>query len=160
MYNHAPKEYLCPICLAIKGIENKDTLIRQSDISYRDDLVTAFVSSFFIGKNLGHVLVVPNRHFENIYDLPIAFATRIQVVAREVAIALKEAYRCEGITTLQNNEPVGNQHAFHYHLHIFPRYTDDNLHANMLDKKSTTPEERLPYADKVKKSLAKIKARS
>ncbi len=32
MYNHTPANYKCPICPAVNGIENGDTLIAQSDI--------------------------------------------------------------------------------------------------------------------------------
>jgi len=156
MYNHAPNDYKCPICLAIKGVENEDTLIRQSDIVYKDDLVMSFISSFFIGKNLGHVIIVPNEHFENIYDLPNNYSSRITSVAQEMAFALKRAYKAEGITTLQNNEPAGNQHAYHYHFHVFPRYENDDLHNNMLNKKSTTPEERKLYAEKLIEELSKV----
>lgn len=88
------------------------------------------------------------------YDLPITYATRIQEVAQKIAFAMKSGYEAEGITTIQNNEPAGNQHAFHYHFHVFPRYENDDLHKNMADKKPTTPEERQPYADKVRKALA------
>lgn len=153
MYNHAAKDYKCPICIAIQGLENSDTLIYKSDIVYKDDLITAFITSFFIGNNPGHVIIVPNKHFENIYDLPDEYAHRIHEVAKHMAFALKQAYQCEGITTLQNNEPAGGQHAFHYHFHVFPRYLNDELHKNMLDKKSTTPEERLSYANKIKDYL-------
>ncbi|MGH7203886.1 MAG: HIT family protein [Candidatus Levyibacteriota bacterium] len=153
MFNHAPSGYKCPICIALEGRENDNTLIRQSDIVYRDNLVTAFISSFFIGNNPGHVIIVPNQHFENIYDLPTMYAHRTSEVAQKIALALKKAYPTEGITTLQNNEPIGNQHAFHYHFHVFPRYTNDQLHENMADKKTSTPEERKPYADKVKAAL-------
>ena len=156
MYNHAADDYKCPICPAIKGIESKDTLITQSDIVYKDELVTAFINSFFIGNNSGHVIIVPNEHFENIYNLPSKYASRIHEVAQKIAFALKISYKAEGITTLQNNEPAGNQHAFHYHFHVFPRYSNDELHKNMLDKKSTTPEERLPYAEKVRKALSAL----
>lgn len=153
MYNHAPQNYKCPICLGLQGVESEDTLIRPSDIVYSDDLVTAFISSFFIGNNPGHVIIVPNQHFENIYDLPEEYAFRIQKVARIISLALKKAYNCGGITTLQNNEPVGNQHAFHYHFHVFPRYENDELHKNMLNKKSTTAEERKHFAEKIKQAL-------
>jgi len=94
--------------------------------------------------------MTPNKHFENIYDLPMEYATRIFEIAKKVALAMKDTYKCEGITTLQNNEPVGNQHAFHYHFHIFPRYKDDDLHKFMGDKKLATPEERVKYANKLK----------
>jgi histidine triad (HIT) family protein len=153
MYNHAPQDYICPICLGIQGIENDDTLIRQSDIIYKDDFVMAFISSFFIGNNLGHVVIVPVIHYENMYDLPINVTQKIFELSQKVAIALKNSYNCEGITTLQNNEPAGGQHAFHYHLHVFPRYQNDELHKNMLEKKTTTSQERLSYAEKIKKVL-------
>lgn len=156
MFNHAPEGYKCPICLGIQGIENEDTLIRKSDIVYKDDKITAFISSYFIGNNPGHIIISPNDHFENIYDLPESYNSKILRVAKKVALALKDAYKCDGITLLQNNEPEGGQHAFHYHLHIFPRYKNENLHKNMMAKKETTPEERLSYANKVKNRLAKI----
>lgn len=113
----------------------------------------AFISSFFIGNNAGHVIIIPNQHFENMYDLPNDYATRVQEVAKKIALALKTAYNCDGISTLQNNEPAGDQHAFHYHFHVFPRYEKDELFKNMLDKKTTTKEDRLPYAQKIKSVL-------
>lgn len=149
MYNHEPENYTCPICIAVQGIENDDTLIAQSDIIYRDDSVMAFISSFFIGKNPGHIIVVSNNHYENIYDFPEDVGHRIFDVAKKMANVLKKAYNCDGITILQNNEPAGNQHAFHYHFHVFPRYENDELHKNMLDKKSTTADERKEYSEKV-----------
>jgi len=120
---------------------------------YKDIFVTALINSFFVKNNPGHVIIVPNKHFENIYDLPKEYATQINQAAKKVAIALKKAYGCEGITLLQNNEPAGGQHAFHYHLHIFPRYENDKLHKHMLKKISTTPEERRHYAQKLKEAL-------
>lgn len=154
MYNHAPKDYKCPICIALKGVENDETLISQSDIVYKDDLVTAFISSFFIGNNPGHLIIVPNAHVENMYDISSETTSRIQEVAQKLALAIKKTYKAEGITTLQNNEPAGNQHAFHYHYHVFPRYEGDELFKYMLDKKSTTAEDRLPYAKKIKTELS------
>lgn len=142
--------------MGIKGIENEDTLIRKNDIVYRDEKVTAFISSYFIGNNPGHIIISPNEHFENIYDLPEGYYSKILKIAKKVALALKDAYKCDGITLLQNNEPEGGQHTLHFHLHVFPRYKGDNLHKKMLDKKETTPEERLSYAIKIKDKLAKI----
>lgn len=155
MYNHAPKNYICPICLAVQGVESEKTLIRKSDLVYSNDFVSGFIASFFIGKSLGHVIIVPNKHFENIYDLPNAYGSKISEAAQEIALALKRTYLCEGITTVQNNEPDGNQHAFHYHLHLFPRYKGDELHKHMLEKQNTTPEERKSYAEKLQEYFAK-----
>ncbi len=153
MHNHAKDDYICPICLGVQGVENDKTLLLQQDIVYFDELMTAFINSFWIKNNPGHVIVVPNDHYENLYDLPDELGSHIFAVAKKIAIAMKESYKCDGITTLQNNEPAGGQHAFHYHFHIFPRYANDDLHANMMDKQLADLTEREKFAIKLRASL-------
>lgn len=153
MYNHTPPSYICPICLGVQGVENSQTLIRQSDILFQDDAVTAFIASYFIGKNDGHVIVVPNEHFENMFDLPDEVGAHVFSVAKKMAAAMMEAYGCGGVTTLQNNGPDAGQHAFHYHLHLFPRYENDGIYTHMNSKRETTAEERLVFAEKMKAQL-------
>jgi histidine triad (HIT) family protein len=153
MYNHASQDYDCLICLGINGSNNAKTLIVADDIVYRDERVTALINSFWMKNNPGHVIIVPNKHFENIYELPDELGAHIHVVAKKMALAMKKAYGCDGIMTLQNNEPASGQHAFHYHLHIFPRYENDDLHANMMDKQLADPVERKEYADKLRAAL-------
>lgn len=154
MYNHAPEGYKCPICLGIKGIENEDTLLKQADLVYKDDLVSVYINSFWIDTAKGHVIVVPNIHYENIFDLPKEVGCRISEITKKVALAMKESYRCDGITLRQNNEPASDQHAFHYHQHIFPRYEGDSFNVNMTKKSIlSTPEERIEYAEKLKNVL-------
>lgn len=150
MYNHATKDDPCFICPAIQGVENDEILIKQTDIFYKDSFITAFISSFFRPNNPGHVIIVPNEHYENIYDLPDEISHKIQDLAKQVAIALKAVYQSDGVSTAQHNEPAGNQHAFHYHFHVFPRYKDDQLYELMGEKIVSTPEQRLPYAEKLK----------
>lgn len=94
--------------------------------------------------------MVPNDHYENIYDLPDDLGAHIISVARKIAIKMREIYACDGITLLQNNEPAGGQHAFHYHLHIFPRYDKDDLHVNMSNKQLADPAKRLVFAIKLR----------
>ncbi len=154
--SNAPKGYVCPICLGVKRVESPDTLIRPTDIVYQDEFVTAFINSFFVGKNAGHVIVVPNEHHENLYSLPSPIGHHIFDVAQKIAIAIKQAYGCDGITTMQNNEPGGDQHAFHFHFHVFPRYKDDNFRTvPPSQKRLADPDERATYAQKVRVALAK-----
>lgn len=154
MINHAPKDYKCPICLGINGVESEDTLLKQADLVFKDRLVSVFINSFWIPTCEGHVIVVPNDHFENIYEMPDDINHRISEVIKMMALAMKKAYKCDGITTRQNNEPAGDQHAFHYHHHVFPRYDDDSFNIN-LTKKSvlSDPKDRIKFADKVKNVL-------
>ncbi|MDO8444252.1 MAG: HIT domain-containing protein [bacterium] len=146
MYNHVPKNYECPICLAVAGVENEDTMIKQDDIFYRDDLVMALINSKFVGNNPGHAIVVPLKHYENLYDLPEKEANKIIKVAKAVAIAMKRVRKCDGVMIQQNNEPASEQHAFHYHMHIFPRFNDDGLLNKLSDVRVSKSEERRIFA--------------
>ena len=156
MHNHAPDDYICPICIAIKGIEDDRTMIRKTDIVFQDELITAFISSFFVGNNPGHPIIVPNKHFENLYDLPDAEAHRIISLSRVIAIALKTSHACDGVMVRQNNEPASNQHAFHYHMHIFPRYIDDELETSFEQSNKSTPEERSLYAERLRIAIKQV----
>ena len=153
MHNHPSSDYICPICLGVSGVESGDTLLRLTDIVYIDEFVTAFINSFWIKNNPGHVVVVPNDHYENLYDLPTDLGSHIFAIVKKIAIAMKEACECEGTTILQNNEPAGGQHAFHYHLHVFPRFENDELHKNMSNKQMADSAKRKEYADKLRSKL-------
>ena len=48
---------------------------------------------------------------------------------RRLAQAMRDVFRCEGISTRQHNGPTGDQDAWHFHLHVFPRYSEGRLHA-------------------------------
>ena len=157
MHNHAPENYKCPICLAIKGIENEDTMIKKTDIIFKDDAVTVFIGSRFVENNLGNVIVVPNEHYENFYDLPDEIACRIIKIAKKIAISVRETKKCDGIPIRQNNEPASEQHAFHYHLHVYPRFIDDKFHETLKNSRLPSVEERKQYADEVRNFLIENK---
>lgn len=154
MQSHAPENYICPICQAIQGLENEATWIKQADIFYKDDLVMGFISSKAIKGNEGHPLIVPMQHAENIYELPKEAGHRIFDIAKKVAITLKTTRNCDGVTLVQNNEPAGDQHAFHYHLHIVPRFTNDQFATELWKAEKSNPENRIEYASKLKEALA------
>lgn len=102
--------------------------------------------------NPGHVAVIPNEHFENLYDLPAPVAAKIHECARFVALAMKSAYGCDGITLRQNNEPAGGQDVWHYHLHIYPRYEGDNF--PRVEKVITPGEKRVECAKQLRVHMA------
>lgn len=153
MYNHAPKNYHCPICLGIEGVENEHTMLMKEDLIFRDELTSVYLNSFFINGNEGHVIVVPNKHFENIYDMEPEHAHAIADTAQKMSIVMKKAYCCDGITLRQNNEPAGGQHAFHFHLHVFPRYEGDVYNTEGGNKRATTIDERQPFIKKLKQAM-------
>ena len=75
--------------------------------------------------NAGHALVLPRRHVENIYELPDELAGPILAMAARVARAAKRAFEADGVTLRQNNERASDQHLFHFHLHVIPRFEGD-----------------------------------
>lgn len=149
MYNHEPIGYTCPFCLIVKGVENEQLYTKQEDIVYRDECITVFIASDWWENNKGHIIIIPNEHIENIYDLPSELSNRIHEMEKKVALALKETYKCDGVSSRQHNEPYGGQDVWHYHLHVFPRYENDNFYKT--DRVKSKPEERLEYAEKIRK---------
>ena len=148
MYNHAPKDYVCPMCLLANGKGNDVT--NQQDVVYKNSLITAFISGKWWKNNPGHVLIIPNKHMENVYDLEEIYGHEIQDFGKEVSIALKEVYHCDGVSFLQHNEPVGNQEVFHYHMHVLPRYKNDEFYDNFKNTRWVEQKERLPYVEKLR----------
>src|SRR5512136_2267126 len=102
MYNHAPENYICPFCLFVQGAGHADVLSVQSDVIYHDETVSAFVSSHQWPNNSGNVVIVPNEHFENIYELPVRYAADIHRLAKKIALAMKTVYACDGVSTRQH----------------------------------------------------------
>jgi histidine triad (HIT) family protein len=152
-FNHEPDNYPCPFCSLLKGHE--DEFATQGDIVYQNEFATAKIAPKWWVNNPGHVLVVPNEHYENIYDIPEEIMGEVYKVAQKIAIAMRSTYNCDGTSTRQHNEPAGNQDVWHFHVHVFPRYEGDQLYQNHDNKKFVSWEEREPYAKKLKEYFSK-----
>ncbi len=155
MVSHAPKDYKCPFCLLTQGISNEHVFSVASDVVYRDAAVTAFVSSHQYLTNSGSMLVIPNRHIENVYDVPAELAAELHRSVRMIAIAMKSAFACDGISTRQHNEPGGDQYVWHYHIHVTPRYHGDHLYLSVAngEQKLMPALERAYFAKKIQAQL-------
>lgn len=130
--SHAPAGYVCPFCGLVNGdVADPNNRCALSDLIYQDDDLIVFSAADGFGPRAGHVMICPAKHYETLYDLPDTVLMRIGLMAREVALAMKRAWNPEGISTRQHNEPSGNQHVWHYHLHVFPRYADDMLYRQL-----------------------------
>lgn len=156
MYNHAPPGYCCPFCAITAGVENESSYTVAGDVVLRTGLVIGFISSHWWPRNPGHVILIPCEHYENIYDLPDNYGAEIFQASRRIALAMKSAYGCDGTSTRQHNEPDGMQEVWHFHQHIFPRYTGDDLYASTAERFRTTPSQRRPFAEKLRAALADL----
>jgi histidine triad (HIT) family protein len=85
---------------------------------YEDDRVVAFLSNRPV--NEGHTLVVPKKHYENIYDIPEEDIAYLFKIVKRVAHAVRDAMAAEGIRIVQNNGWAAGQVIFHFHVHVIP----------------------------------------
>lgn len=152
MFNHQPSNYLCPFCDWLSG--NETEYKQNSDIVFQDEYVTVFISPKWWVNNPGHVIIIPNQHYENIYEIPDDLLARVYIVAKKLAIAMRSSYdNIVGTSTRQHNEPDGNQDVWHFHTHLFPRFANDQLYLNHENKRFVSPEDRKIYADLLKVEL-------
>ena len=106
----------CIFCKIIKGEIPSKTI-------YDDDKIQIIMN---INPNTnGHLLIIPKYHMENIFDTKEEIIIHsIKVVKEKIYPLLKDKLKCEGLTLAQNNE-LG-QEIKHYHIHLIPRYQNDN----------------------------------
>jgi histidine triad (HIT) family protein len=123
------------------------------DIVYADDALLAFISPRTWPLNAGNVLIVPRAHYENLYDMPDDLLAHVMVIAKQIAIAMKVAYSCDGTSLRQHNEPAGNQDVWHFHLHVFPRWEGDRLYQRTDEAREVDAEERRMYAAQLREVL-------
>ena len=75
----------------------------------------------------GHTLIIPKHHSDNLYSLDDVSASKIVPVSKIIATRLKDILKCDGINIVQNNEAAAGQTVNHYHMHIIPRYENDEV---------------------------------
>lgn len=74
----------------------------------------------------GHALILPKNHSANLYELPDEEAGKVMKLAKKMATQMTEKLGCDGFNLVQNNGETAGQTVFHFHLHLIPRYKDDN----------------------------------
>jgi len=89
-----------------------------ASIVYEDEQVVAFLSNRPV--NVGHTLVAPKKHYDNIYEIPEEEAAYLFKIAKKIAHAVKTATGIEGIRIVQNNGEAAGQVVFHLHVHVIP----------------------------------------
>ena len=150
-FNHEPTDYDCPFCRLAAGQE--DDYGNKNDIVFENDNVIAKINPKWWVNNPGSVLVIPKKHYENIYDIPDDTLAEVYKVVKKLAIAVRSTYRCDGVSTRQHNEPAGDQDVWHFHVHVFPRYESDQLYENHQNNRFVDAEDRAPYAKKLRAFL-------
>jgi histidine triad (HIT) family protein len=100
------------------------------------------------------VIVVPHAHFTDLASIPEDELGAVYSTAKRIAAALEDARDCDGISTRQHNGSGAGQDVFHFHVHVFPRFEDDELYARDAEFRWASPEERAAYAERLREVLA------
>ena len=76
---------------------------------------------------IGHCLILPKIPAKDIFDLDDKSAQGLYKLAKRIAYAIRAATGCDGINILQNNGSCAGQVIFYFHLHIIPRFNEDDI---------------------------------
>ncbi|RKD91710.1 HIT family protein [Mangrovibacterium diazotrophicum] len=110
-----------------------------------DDNYLAFLDIFPVAK--GHVLCIPKKEVDYLFDLDDETYIGLQLFAKKVAKGLKQAVPCAkvGVMVLGLEVP-------HAHVHLVPMQTEADL-LNFSDKKKFTPEQFAEIAATIAKNI-------
>ena len=75
----------------------------------------------------GHALILPKEHYANLYELDDELAAKVLVLAKKMVTKLTDIVGCDGYNVVQNNGKAAGQTVFHFHMHLIPRYENDDV---------------------------------
>lgn len=125
------KDCNCIFCKIANGEIPSTTLYEDKDFRVILDLGPA---------TRGHALLLPKEHYANLFELDDALASKALVTAKMVAAKMKNALHSDGFNLVQNNGEAAGQTVFHFHMHLIPRYENDQA-GILWEPGETTPED-------------------
>lgn len=108
----------CIFCKIAKGEIPSATLYEDNDFRVILDVSPA---------SKGHALILPKKHFADIYEMPKDLMSKAFGLAKQIGEKLSEVLKCQGLNILQNNGTPAGQTVFHFHIHLIPRYENDGI---------------------------------
>lgn len=91
---------------------------------YEDEEVLAFLDISQVTP--GHTLVVPKKHARNLLEMDETTTAQLFARVSKVAQKVKVATQAPAMNIISNMEEIAGQTVFHTHVHIIPRYTDQD----------------------------------
>ncbi len=77
--------------------------------------------------NLGHCLIIPKKHYENIEETPIDVLQKIAVVIKQIGAKIKNNLGYSAYNIIVNNGAAAGQEMMHTHWHLVPRLEKGEL---------------------------------
>jgi len=107
---------MCIFCKIAKKEE-------KAYIVYESDRVLAFLDINPLSK--GHTLVIPKEHYENLLEVPSDVSRDLHDAIKAVCEKLK-IFKPAGFNIITNIGKQAGQVIMHAHIHIIPRYEDED----------------------------------
>lgn len=111
----------CIFCKLANGVIPTNSIYEDEDFNVILDMSPA---------TKGHALILPKEHADNLYELSEETAGKVMVLAKKLAKTMTKKLQCDGFNLVQNNGSVAGQTVFHFHMHLIPRYEEDNQNIN------------------------------
>ncbi|PKR78278.1 HIT family protein [Halalkalibacillus sediminis] len=120
---------------------------------YEDEHVYAFLDISQVTE--GHTLVIPKKHCKDVFETDEETASNLFSAIPKIANAIKEAYQPQGMNILNNNGSFADQSVFHLHLHLLPRYDEnDGFKSNWTTHENEyTPEKLQEIASRISSKI-------
>lgn len=105
---------------------------------YEDENVFAFLDIHPV--NEYHTLVIPKKHYENIFDTPEEELKNVISVIKKLAVLYNEKLGLKNVQIINSSGREAQQDVFHTHFHIVPRKSGDgqdvrwNTHPEFIER--------------------------
>ena len=91
---------------------------------YEDDHFLAFLDISQVTP--GHTLVIPKKHARNLLEMTPDETADLFNVVSTVTKKVESATQPQGMNIISNMEEIAGQSVFHTHVHILPRYSQED----------------------------------
>ncbi|HEL0019530.1 HIT family protein [Streptococcus equi] len=91
---------------------------------YEDEQVLAFLD--ISQTTAGHTLLIPKKHVRNILAMDAETAGQTFERLPKIARAIQRATGATAMNIINNNEELAGQTVFHAHVHLVPRYSQED----------------------------------
>lgn len=106
-------------CIFCK-IANKEI---PGKVVYEDDVCMAFLDLSQVTD--GHTLVIPKTHYDNFLEVDEQVLAHMIKVSKKVGNKLVEKLGAKGMNILSNANEIAGQTVKHFHIHLIPRYEEN-----------------------------------
>ena len=82
---------------------------------------------------LGHLLIISKSHIMDLREINIPQFIELMDLEKSIIEILENHFSITSVSVIQNNGPIMDE-GTHFHVHLIPRYIDDNFWDNQIVK--------------------------